>query len=104
MPMTEINSMETIRQGNVLLDFYTTTCGPCRALNPVLEEIANEHKSLKVCKVDVTKNFELSQQFGVMSVPTLVFLMDSKVQEISQGNPGREALKSMVRKHVLAKV
>lgn len=103
MPITELNSMESIRKGTVLLDFYTSTCGPCRALNPVLDEIAREHADLKVCKVDVTKSFDLAQQFGVMSVPTLVFLSDSKVQEVSRGNPGREALMSMVRKHCVAK-
>lgn len=100
--ITELNGMDSIRNGNVLLDFYTNTCGPCRALHPMLEEISNEYKNLKVCKVDVTRNPDMTQQFGVMSVPTLVLLVDSKVREISQGNPGREGLKTMVKKHVVA--
>lgn len=100
MPMTEINSTDVIGKGNVLLDFYTTTCAPCRALHPVLEEISKEWSSLKVCKVNVNNNFDLSQQFGVMSVPTLVLMVDSKVREVSQGFPGKDAVKSMVRKHI----
>jgi len=98
--LTEYQSSTPINKGKVLLDFYTTTCGPCRAMHPVLEEIANEYKDLMVCKVDVLQNPDISQQFGVMSVPTVVLMVDSKVQEISNGFPGKSALKSLVRKHV----
>lgn len=102
MPLTECNSMDSIRSGNVLLDFYTTTCGPCRAMHPVLEEIAKEFKNLTIAKVDVTRNPDMTQQFGVMSVPTVVLMVDSQVREVSQGFPGRDALKTMVKKYVHA--
>jgi len=102
MPIMEITNIDSIKSGNVLLDFYTTTCAPCKALNPVLEEIANEFKSLTVQKVEVTKSPDAAQMFGVMSVPTVVLLIDSKVKEVSRGFTGKEALKSMVRKHISA--
>ena len=100
MSVMEITSVDAIQSGNVLLDFYTTTCAPCKALNPVLDEISNEFKNLTVQKVEVTKSPDAAQMFGVMSVPTVVLLIDSKVKEVSRGFTGKEALKSMVRKHI----
>lgn len=100
--VTEITNVASIQKGNVLLDFYTSTCGSCRMMNPILEEIANEFKNLIVRKVEVTQNPEVSQMFGVMSVPTVILLTDSKVQEISRGFSSKENLKSMVRKHIHA--
>ena len=84
--------------GNVIVDFYTKTCGPCRALHPVLEEISNEFRNLTVTKVEVTQNPDLSQMFGVMSVPTVIFMKDSKVKHVSQGFSTKENFKLLVRK------
>jgi len=99
MALTEITNIASIQKGNVLLDFYTATCGPCRMMNPVLEEIAKEFKNLTVAKVEVTQNPDVSQMFGVMSVPTVIFLNDFKVKEVSRGFHSKEALKTMVKKH-----
>jgi len=98
----EVSDAKIIQKGNVLVDFYTTTCGPCKALHPVLEEISKEFKNLTVAKVDVTQNPHVTQMFGVMSVPTVMFLKDSKVQDVSYGFSGKNALTSMVKKHLNA--
>ena len=59
----------------VLLDFYADWCGPCKMLSPVLHELAEEKSgTLKVGKVNVDEEPELARQFGVMSIPTVVFL------------------------------
>jgi len=83
-----------------MLDFYSTTCGPCRAMHPVLEELARENKDLNILKVDVTRCPDMTQQFGVTSLPTVVFLVDSQVQEVAQGFPGKDALKMMVKRNL----
>lgn len=98
--VVEVNDINTIKRGNVLVDFYTSTCGPCRALNPVLEEISEEFKDLKVAKVEVTKNPAASQIFGVMSVPTVMFIQDSHVKEVTRGFSTKDRIKSMVRKYL----
>jgi len=94
----EVVSVNDINRGNVLVDFYTRTCAPCRALNPILEEISNEFKGIKVAKVDVANNPEISQSFGISSVPTVIFMRDCQVKKTVRGLSNKEALMSMVRK------
>lgn len=63
----------------VLLDFFATWCGPCRMVGPILEEIAQENESIKVCKIDVDHDPELATRFKVTSIPLLVVMQDGKV-------------------------
>jgi len=98
--IAEVTDLNNIRTGNVLVDFYTTSCGPCRTMSPILEEIAMEFSHLKVAKVDVTQNPHMSQMFGVMSVPTVIFLKNNKVQHIARGLQNKASLKSMVMQYI----
>lgn len=96
----EVQNLESISRGNVLVDFYTTTCGPCRALNPVLEELSKEFQNVTIAKVEVTKNPDASQMYGIMSVPTLMFLQNAQVREIRCGFSNKSDLQGMIRKHM----
>lgn len=62
-------------KGLVLVDFYADWCGPCKMLAPILEDVAKELPNLKIVKINVDSAQTLSQQYGVMSIPT-VYLFD----------------------------
>ena len=66
----------SLAHGLCLVDFFAAWCGPCRALSPVIDEIAAERSDIVVAKVNVDEEQALASEFGVFSIPTLVVLRD----------------------------
>ncbi len=84
----------------VLIDFWAVWCGPCKMLSPVVDQIAEENADIKVCKVDVDEEGQLAQQFGIMSIPTLLVFKGGELVEKTVGVQPKDAILSMVKKHV----
>ena len=63
-------------KGIVLVDFFATWCGPCRMLSPILEEVQEEMKDLKIVKIDIDENEKITEEFMVKTVPTVKIFKD----------------------------
>lgn len=85
---------EIVKEGTWLVDFFATWCGPCRMLEPVLEEYANEGN---VLQIDIDEFSELTASFGIMSVPTLIVYKDGKKITQDSGYRSLDELKEMVK-------
>lgn len=84
-------------KGLVLVDFYSETCGPCKRLAPILEELSNDFEGkLKIVKINVNENSLISFKMGIMSVPTLVFYKDGNMIESSVGLLPKEQLERII--------
>jgi len=80
-PVTEATFDEFVKSDKpVLIDFWADWCGPCKLLGPVVEEIANDYEGkLTVGKLDVDANPRIAQQFGIMSIPTMLVFKNGEV-------------------------
>ena len=91
------NFQSTILKGVTLIDFYAAWCGPCKAIAPIIEELAIEFKGKAViAKLDIEKAQETTAQLQVTSIPTLILFKEGKEIKRIVGLRDRETLKSLV--------
>lgn len=85
----------------VLVDFWAAWCGPCHAVAPVLEELANEYEGkIKIAKCDVDQNPVTPGKYGIRSIPTLIFFKDGKIFDQVIGAVPKASIESIIKKVV----
>ena len=90
------NDFEEVKnsKGKVLVDFYADCCGPCKMLSPVMDEIANDYD---VYKLNVDDNSDLAQEFGVMSIPTVIMFEDGEEKDKFVGLKSKSEILDMLK-------
>ena len=81
-------------------DFWATWCGPCKALTPILESVAEELAEIPFVKVDVDDNEELAREYNIMTVPSLLVFKNGELVDKSIGLISKEQLIALVHKHM----
>ena len=100
LKITRENFENEVMKSNipVLIDFWAPWCGPCRMMGPIIEQLAEEYEGkAKVGKVNVDEEGELSQAFGVMSIPTIVLVKDGKIVKKAVGARPKAEVEAMLQ-------
>ena len=95
---TQNNFQEEVLNSDrpVLLDFWAPWCGPCRRVIPIVEEIAEENPDIKVVKINVDEESALANQYGIMTIPTLMVVKEGKIVNQASGARSKAQILDMM--------
>jgi thioredoxin 1 len=100
LEITDGNFEELVMKSDkpVMVDFWAEWCGPCRMVGPIVEELSNEYQGKAVVgKVDVDNNPNISMQFGIRNIPTILFFKGGKMVDKQVGAAAKNVLESKLQ-------
>jgi len=85
----------------VLVDFWASWCGPCMAIGPIIDSLADEYDGkMKVCKVNVDNEGELTKKFRVISIPTILIFKNGEVVDKIVGSRSKSEFEEVIEKNM----
>ena len=88
-------------KGVSVVDFWAEWCGPCRMITPIIEDLANEYgDTVKVGKLNVDENSEVSQRYAIRSIPTILIFKDGEIVDRHVGTTTKSALQQKIQQHL----
>ena len=103
LEFTDANFQETVLDSDkvAVVDFWAEWCGPCRMVGPIVDELASEYEGQAVIgKVNVDENQAVSMQYGVRSIPTILFIKNGEVVDRQVGAASKAMLEQKLQAHL----
>ncbi len=103
LTLTDANFQEEIidNKGLSIIDFWAEWCGPCRLIGPIVEQIGEDYEGrVKVGKLDVDANPEVSMKYGIRSIPTLLFIKDGEIVDKHIGTSTKARLEAKIEPYL----
>lgn len=94
----DFNKVISNKEKKVIVDCYAEWCGPCRMLSPIIDELKEEVDSCEFYKLNVDEAENISREYGIMSIPTVLIFKDGKEINKSIGLKTKEELKELIEK------
>lgn len=103
LELTDANFDELVLKSDkpVLVDFWAEWCGPCRLIGPIIDELSTEYDGkVRIGKVNVDENPEISMKYGIRSIPTILIIKDGEVVDKQVGVTTKATLQSKIASHL----